>query len=248
MAPAGRTPVAGSIWRLRDELWEVFVELLPERAPLRTGRPRVDDQRGRQDEHRPGVAARCASLRYERSTRPRVSIGSRIACSSEASSRWTASLTGRPSSRLPASRRRARQRCARTSWRSRTQQCACAPTRRRPRRRSVPAARAWSARSRARGPGRKARALPCPGATSNSTASSFNAAPENRSFSARKFSSSTASADADRLGFAEANAANAASFATRSEPNDHADVDPYFRPASAWEISCEVTSKKISHT
>jgi hypothetical protein len=38
----------------------------------------------------------------------------------------------------------------------------CAPTRRRPRRRSAPAARAWSARSRAIRPGRKARAPPSP--------------------------------------------------------------------------------------
>ena len=36
--------MAGSVWRVRDELWDVFRELLPEREPQRTGRPRVDDR------------------------------------------------------------------------------------------------------------------------------------------------------------------------------------------------------------
>jgi transposase len=36
--------MAGSVWRVRDELWEVFRELLPEREPQTTGRPRVDDR------------------------------------------------------------------------------------------------------------------------------------------------------------------------------------------------------------
>jgi transposase len=36
--------MAGSVWRVRDELWEVFRELLPEREPQKTGRPRVDDR------------------------------------------------------------------------------------------------------------------------------------------------------------------------------------------------------------
>jgi hypothetical protein len=36
--------MAGSVWRVRDELWEEFRELLPEREPQKTGRPRVDDR------------------------------------------------------------------------------------------------------------------------------------------------------------------------------------------------------------
>ena len=36
--------MSGSVWRVRDELWDVFLELLPEREPQRTGRPRVDDR------------------------------------------------------------------------------------------------------------------------------------------------------------------------------------------------------------
>lgn len=34
----------GSVWRVRDELWEVFRDLLPEREPQKFGRPRVDDR------------------------------------------------------------------------------------------------------------------------------------------------------------------------------------------------------------
>ena len=33
-----------SSWSVRDELWEVFRELIPSRPPQRTGRPRVDDR------------------------------------------------------------------------------------------------------------------------------------------------------------------------------------------------------------
>jgi len=36
--------MGGSIWSVRDELWEVFRGLLPARPPQRTGRPRVDDR------------------------------------------------------------------------------------------------------------------------------------------------------------------------------------------------------------
>jgi transposase len=36
--------MAGSVCQVRDELWDVFRKLLPERAPQRTGRPRVDDR------------------------------------------------------------------------------------------------------------------------------------------------------------------------------------------------------------
>jgi transposase len=37
--------VAASVWRVRDELWEVVQPLLPERHPdPRGGRPRVDDR------------------------------------------------------------------------------------------------------------------------------------------------------------------------------------------------------------
>jgi hypothetical protein len=33
--------MAGSVWRVRDELWDVFRELLPEREPQKIGHPRV---------------------------------------------------------------------------------------------------------------------------------------------------------------------------------------------------------------
>jgi len=37
--------VAGSVWRVRDELWEAVEPLLPECPPdPRGGRPRVDDR------------------------------------------------------------------------------------------------------------------------------------------------------------------------------------------------------------
>lgn len=37
--------MAGSLWQVRDELWELIEPLLPKRAPdPRGGRPRVDDQ------------------------------------------------------------------------------------------------------------------------------------------------------------------------------------------------------------
>lgn len=36
--------MSGSVWRVRDELWEVFRGLLPVREPQLTGRPRVDDR------------------------------------------------------------------------------------------------------------------------------------------------------------------------------------------------------------
>lgn len=36
--------MAGSVWQVRDELWEVFRGLLSEREPQRMGRPRVDDR------------------------------------------------------------------------------------------------------------------------------------------------------------------------------------------------------------
>jgi transposase len=35
--------MAVSVWVVRDELWEIFRELLPCREPRRTGRPRVED-------------------------------------------------------------------------------------------------------------------------------------------------------------------------------------------------------------
>jgi transposase len=36
--------MAGSVWRVRDEPWDVFRELLLAREPQKTGRPRVDDR------------------------------------------------------------------------------------------------------------------------------------------------------------------------------------------------------------
>jgi transposase len=36
--------VSVSSWSVRDELWEVFRELIPARSSQRTGRPRVDDR------------------------------------------------------------------------------------------------------------------------------------------------------------------------------------------------------------
>lgn len=36
--------MAGSEWAVRDELWDVFRELLPHREPQTTGRPRVADR------------------------------------------------------------------------------------------------------------------------------------------------------------------------------------------------------------
>ena len=33
-----------SSWSVRDELWDVFRGLIPDRPPQRTGRPRVDDR------------------------------------------------------------------------------------------------------------------------------------------------------------------------------------------------------------
>ena len=56
-----------------------------------------------------------------------------------------------------------------------------------------------------------------------------------------------ASSDAGRPGFADANAANAASFANARNRMITLTSTPYFRAASACEISCEVTSKKTSH-
>ena len=80
----------------------------------------------------------------------------------------------------------------------------------------------------------------------NSTASSFNAS-DSRSFSERNNSSSTSCTDATRPGFADANAASAASFAKARKRMITDTSTPYFRAASACEISCEVTSRKISH-
>src|ERR1700758_3186291 len=80
----------------------------------------------------------------------------------------------------------------------------------------------------------------------SSTAISFSAS-DSRSFSARNSSSSKSCTDAGRPGFAEANAANAASFANARNLMITLTSTPYFRAASACEISCEVTSKKISH-
>jgi transposase len=36
--------VAASVWAVRDELWQVFRELLPHREPRATGRPRVPER------------------------------------------------------------------------------------------------------------------------------------------------------------------------------------------------------------
>jgi transposase len=36
--------MAGSVWAVRDELWEVFRGLVPPAKPQRTGRPRVDER------------------------------------------------------------------------------------------------------------------------------------------------------------------------------------------------------------
>ena len=80
----------------------------------------------------------------------------------------------------------------------------------------------------------------------NSIASSFNAS-ESRSFSERNSSNSTASIDAGRPRFADANAASAASFANARKRIITLTSTPYFRAASAYEISCDVTSRKTSH-
>src|SRR5664279_4075553 len=80
----------------------------------------------------------------------------------------------------------------------------------------------------------------------SSIAISFRAS-ERRSFSARSSSSSTASADTGRPGLAEVNAAIAASFANARSRTMTDTSTPYFRAASACEISCEVTSRNTSH-
>jgi len=80
----------------------------------------------------------------------------------------------------------------------------------------------------------------------NSTAISFNAS-DNLSFSALSSSSSTSCTDADRPGFADTNTASAASFASARNRMITLTSTPYFRAASACEISCEATSRKISH-
>jgi transposase len=36
--------MAGSVWAVRDELWEVFREFLPDPRPRGRGRPRVEDR------------------------------------------------------------------------------------------------------------------------------------------------------------------------------------------------------------
>ena len=76
----------------------------------------------------------------------------------------------------------------------------------------------------------------------NSTAISFSAS-ESRSFSSRNSSISTSCTDAGRPGFADANAASAASFASARSRMITLTSTPYFRAASACEISCEVTSR-----
>ena len=80
----------------------------------------------------------------------------------------------------------------------------------------------------------------------SSTAISFSAS-DSRSFSSRNNSISTSCTDAGRPGFAEANAASAASFASALSRMITLTSTPYFRAASACEISCEVTSRKSSH-
>ncbi|HEY5261409.1 MAG TPA: hypothetical protein VIJ33_04810 [Solirubrobacteraceae bacterium] len=80
----------------------------------------------------------------------------------------------------------------------------------------------------------------------SSTASSFNAS-DSLSFSERNNSNSTASIDAGRPGLADANAASAASFASARKRMITDTSTRHFRAASACEISCEVTSRKISH-
>src|SRR5450755_388431 len=80
----------------------------------------------------------------------------------------------------------------------------------------------------------------------SSTASSLSAS-ESRSFSARNNSSSTSCTDAARPGFADANAAHAASFANARNRMITLTSTFHFLAASACEISCEVTSRKISH-
>jgi hypothetical protein len=137
---------------------------------------------------------------------------------------WTAS----------GARGRRRGRAPGTLWR--------AASRPRQRRRSAPAARAWPRRSSARGAGRKARALPSP--VQRQLDRELLQRLGSRSFAARNSSSSAASADAGRPGFAEANAASAASFANARNLMITLTSTPYFRAASACEISCEVTSRK----
>jgi len=80
----------------------------------------------------------------------------------------------------------------------------------------------------------------------SSTASSFSAS-DSRSSSTRNSSSSTASIDAGRPGFADANAANAASYANARSRMITLTSTPHFRAASACESSCEVTSRNTSH-
>ena len=77
----------------------------------------------------------------------------------------------------------------------------------------------------------------------SSTAISFSAS-DSRSFSARAASSSTCSGEGSRPGFADANAANAASFANARKRMITLTSTPYFLAASACEISCEVTSRE----
>jgi hypothetical protein len=72
-------------------------------------------------------------------------------------------------------------------------------------------------------------------------------ASDSRSFSARSSSSSTCSIDAGRPRFADANTANVASLANAPSRMITLTSTPYFRAASACEISCKVTPKKISH-
>ena len=80
----------------------------------------------------------------------------------------------------------------------------------------------------------------------SSTAISFNAS-DSRSFSKSAASSSTCSGEGTRPGFADANAANAASFANARNRTITLTSTPHFLAASACEISCEVISRKISH-
>src|SRR5947209_11804567 len=81
----------------------------------------------------------------------------------------------------------------------------------------------------------------------SSTANSFSAS-DRRSFSASAASSSTCSGDGGRPpGLADANAARAASRASCLIRITVLTSTPHLRAASACEISCEVTSRKISH-
>ena len=118
---------------------------------------------------------------------------------------------------------------------------ACAPTRRRRRDRSAPAARAWSPRSRAREPGRKARALPSPVHVS-STASSLTPPRAGRFPPAALQLDLLRRRRTARLRRRERG--ERVILRQRPQADDHHTSTPYLRAASDCDSSCEVTSRR----